>query len=196
MTNFSTLPAELRLMIMGELNQLLPSSRAERRARGRYAAVSREWQAFFEPLFFAHLELDEIRVTHLIHLDPERQGLVKKISLVLYDRDSCPEPDCYCDVDHCSQRTECYCCYHDSSRREDDGEFWEEPVNDLFGALSTWEPPGRRLELELRVECFYYPEYSRSPGNKETMEVTCQPDMDGVKREIWKQCGPCHTRWW
>ncbi|KAB5572036.1 hypothetical protein GE09DRAFT_1282501 [Coniochaeta sp. 2T2.1] len=166
MTNFSTLPAELWLKIMGELSQLLPSRRAECQDRGLYAAVSREWQAFFEPLCFAHLELDEVRGTHLTDLDPQRQSLVKKISL----------------------------CYHDISRRDHD-EFWEEPMNDLFGALGTWEP-GRWVELELRLECPYCPEFGRILGDGETMEVTCQPDMDGVKREIWKQCAPFHTRWW
>lgn len=139
--NFTSLPAELRLMVLEELIQdgcpLAP-----------YTSVCREWQAVIEPTTFARLRLTKATLAGLADLTPERQELVQEIWLEVHEWADCGDQDCNCrNRCHCWAHFYCDDCQHYSSRGTDD---FREPLAEFLRILGTWEPR-QRLRVEVDV---------------------------------------------
>ncbi|PTB42557.1 hypothetical protein M441DRAFT_165917 [Trichoderma asperellum CBS 433.97] len=87
MADWRSLPAEVRIMI---LDRIVWSGAADGNITG-YATVSREWQAYFEPLSFRRLVLNHSRVADFGKLTRNRKWMVKHIWLrVELPRYHCP----------------------------------------------------------------------------------------------------------
>ncbi|KAM5355097.1 hypothetical protein ACJ41O_001743 [Fusarium nematophilum] len=127
MSNWNSLPAEMRLAI---LEQLLQSPDV-----APYAAVSKEWQAIIEKRNFHRLKLKQSCLDEF-ELIKQQRGLVKHVSLNIELR-----------------RYTCRCCRREESEtwRRLNEKTIAAAVSKPFSILSTWAPTTGGMTLELNA---------------------------------------------
>lgn len=128
-SSWASLPAEIRLMILGEI------SRQKHRGWASCATVCKEWQVFLEPKNFHRLQLQASCLEELEYMATRQSHLVQYICLDI----ELPRYTCRC----CRQpESRSWTSRHSSIIRAN--------ILKLFSALSTWQPTGR-LILELNA---------------------------------------------
>ncbi|KAM5357350.1 hypothetical protein ACJZ2D_016351 [Fusarium nematophilum] len=166
MSNWNSLPAEMRLAI---LEQLLQSPDV-----APYAAVSKEWQAIIEKRNFHRLKLKQSCLDEF-ELIKQQRGLVKHVSLNIELR-----------------RYTCRCCRREESEtwRRLNEKTIAAAVSKPFSILSTWAPTTGGMTLELNAyspsdsehrlkNCYFgAPALFRGTPAAMEMEPSTVPDVD------------------
>lgn len=153
MLRWISLPAEIRLMILELLGQ-------ETRGLAPYALVCEEWQAAIEKKNFRRLKLQASCLDDFEHMTSRQMGLVKHIWLNIELR-----------------RYTCRSCQtlESGSWASSNDSIIRRAISKLFSILSTWNPAGDDLTLELSVQ---------SPSDSEHWFKNCYFGADDEDEDV------------
>lgn len=153
---WASLPPEIRLLILSEI------SLQKSRGWAQCAAVCSEWQSILEPQNFAQLSLKTTCLSEFSSLVIRTRPLVQHITLnIELPRYACPT------------------CQRRATLSTRNSTIFRKAVLNLFSVLSTWQPTGRPLVLELNASSpsdseHWFKNYCFGPGHEDTEHWTPQ----------------------